>query len=240
MQVIFVEVLVGRSSGAAGAERAGAVVDRSDPVRESGRPLRADAQRNRDELIAAARAAFTERGAEASLEDIARRAGVGVGTLYRHFPTRQALVEAVYVEEVEALCRSAADGADSPSWDALVLWFNHFVDYIATKRALVDEMVATIGQDAKVFRTCHDAIFSAGEPLLERAKHDGAVRPDVEFIDVIRMVAGVTMIKSASADDVRRVLAMALDGLRYRAPQSAAAGDTDPSGEGARSAETAH
>jgi AcrR family transcriptional regulator len=188
----------------------------AEVTHECGRPLRADAKRNRDLLIAAARAAFTERGSEASLEDIARRAGVGVGTLYRHFPNRQALVEAVYVEEVEALCRSAADGVDGSSWDALIRWFDRFVDYVATKRALIDEMVATIGQDAAVFRACHDAIFGAGEPLLERAKQDGFVRADVEFMDVIRMVSGISMIKHATADDIRRVLNMALDGLRYR------------------------
>jgi AcrR family transcriptional regulator len=182
----------------------------------SARPLRADAQRNRAQLLAAARDAFTERGSAASLEDIARRAGVGVGTLYRHFPTRQDLIQAVYVEEVEALCRSAADTAGASSWDALVLWFNRFVDYVATKRALVEEMMATIGQDAAVFRTCHDAIFHAGAPLLERAKADGSVRPDVEFVDVIRMVSGITMLKNAEPEDIRRVLAMALDGLRYR------------------------
>ena len=203
---------MGRSSGTASAEHVGA--DRAD--RGSERPLRADAQRNRDQLISAARAAFTERGSAASLEDIARRAGVGVGTLYRHFPTRHALVEAVYVEEVEALCRSAADEVDGSSWDALVRWFNRFVDYVATKRALLDEMMATIGQDARIFRSCHDAITGAGEPLLDRAKADGFVRPDVEFIDVIRMVSGITMIRNSSPEDIRRVLAMALDGLRYR------------------------
>jgi AcrR family transcriptional regulator len=180
------------------------------------RPLRADAQRNRATLIAAARAVFTERGSDASLEAIARRAGVGVGTLYRHFPTRQDLIESVYVEEVEALCRSAEDVTDGSSWDALVHWFNRFVDYVATKKALLEELMATIGQDAQVFRTCHDAIFAAGQPLLERAKRDGVVRPEVEFIDVIRMVSGVTMIRNAEPEDIRRVLAMALDGLRYR------------------------
>jgi AcrR family transcriptional regulator len=208
---------VSRSPGTAGVDHAEQVV-RVD--RETARPLRADAKRNRAQLIEAARAAFTERGSEASLEDIARRAGVGVGTLYRHFPTRQALVEAVYVEEVELLCRSAADDVDGSSWDALVQWFNRFVDYVATKRALIDEMVATIGQDARIFRACHDAIFTAGEPLLARAKADGYVRADVEFIDVIRMVSGITMVKGATADDVRRVLALALDGLRYRPPQA--------------------
>ena len=90
------------------------------------RPKRADARRNYDSLIEAARAAFTENGAEASLEDIARRAGVGIGTLYRHFPTRQALLEATYLEEVEALCASAAELSDLEPWDALVAWLNRF------------------------------------------------------------------------------------------------------------------
>jgi AcrR family transcriptional regulator len=180
------------------------------------RPLRADAARNREGLLIAARAAFTEKGTAASLEDIARRAEVGVGTLYRHFPTRQALLEAVYVGEVEALCRSADDFKDEQPWDALVLWFNRFVDYIATKRALLEEMMATMGVDAPVFRTCHEAIFDAGEPLLAAATKAGVVRDDVEFVDVIRLVSGVTMIKNAEPDDIRRVLAVALDGLRYR------------------------
>ena len=102
--------------------------------------------------------------------------------------------------------------------DALVHWFDRFVDYVATKKALLEELMATIGQDAQVFRTCHDAIFAAGQPLLERAKRDRVVRPEVEFIDVIRMVSGVTMIRNAEPDDIRRVLAMALDGLRYQGP----------------------
>lgn len=212
MQVNFSEVVVARSpSTAAAGDPAVAEPD----VRKCGRPLRADAKRNREQLLAAARAAFTERGPQASLEDIARRANVGVGTLYRHFPTRQALLEAVYVDEVEALCHSAADVADREPWDALADWFDRFVDYVATKRALAEEMMATVSADAPVFRQCHDAIFAAGEPLLARAKRAGAVRPDVEFIDVIRMVSGLTMIKNAEPDDIRRVLRMALDGLRY-------------------------
>lgn len=183
---------------------------------EAVRPLRADAKRNREQLLAAAREAFTERGADASLEDIARRAEVGVGTLYRHFPTRQALLEAVYVEEVEALCSSAADNPDADAWDTLTRWFSRFVDYVATKHALTDQLMANVGKDAPVFRACHDAIFAAGEPLLARAKEAGAVRQDVDFPDVIRLVSGVTMIRNASPDEIRRVLAVALDGLRYR------------------------
>jgi AcrR family transcriptional regulator len=200
---------VARSSSTAAAAPA--------PVDDTERPLRADAKRNRDQLLAAARAAFTEKGAGASLEDIARRAQVGVGTLYRHFPTRQALLEAVYVDEVEALCRSAGDFADEDPWNALVQWFDRFVDYVATKRALAEEMMATVSADAPVFRQCHDAIYAAGEPLLARAKEAGVVRSDAEFSDVIRMVGGVTMIRNATPEDIRRVLKMAMDGLRYTA-----------------------
>jgi AcrR family transcriptional regulator len=184
--------------------------------------MRADALRNRALLLGAARDAFTEKGADASLEDIARRAGVGVGTLYRHFPNRQDLLEAVYVEEVETLCRSAADFAGEPAWDALAHWFDRFVDYVATKKALVEEMMASMSKDAPVFRSCHDAIYRAGEPLLARAQQDGVVRPDVEFVDVIRLVSGISMVKNATPDDIRRVLAMALDGLRYQAPAPSA------------------
>jgi AcrR family transcriptional regulator len=190
-------------------------VSATDADRGRARPLRADAKRNRDHLLRAAHAAFTERGRDASLEDIARRAGVGVGTLYRHFPSRQDLIEAVYVEEVEALCRSAGEGAAN-SWDALVQWFDRFVDYVATKKALVEELCAMIGLEAPVFKACHDAIFAAGEPLLARAIADGSIRADVEFVDVIRLVSGVTMIRNAQPDEIRRVLRVALDGLRYR------------------------
>jgi AcrR family transcriptional regulator len=202
---------VGRASSTASVDPA------ADKAAGCGRPLRADAKRNRALLLDAARAAFTERGSDASLEDIARRAQVGVGTLYRHFPNRQALIEAVYVEEVEALCRSAGDVADLTPWEALVSWFDRFVDYVAAKRALIDEMIATLGMEAPVFRACHDAIRTAGEPLLQRTKDAGIVRADVDYMDVIRMVSGVTSIKNSTPDDIRRVLRMALDGLRYRA-----------------------
>src|SRR3954451_1696234 len=100
------------------------------------RPKRADALRNYEKVVAAAREAFAERGASTSLEEIARRAGVGIGTLYRNFPNRQALLEAGYVDEVENLCRSAAElGALAP-WDAFVAWVRRLVGYLATKQAL--------------------------------------------------------------------------------------------------------
>jgi AcrR family transcriptional regulator len=181
----------------------------------SRRPKRADARRNYDQLIAAAREALTERDRSASLEDIARRAGVGIGTLYRHFPTRGDLIEAVYLEEVEALCRSADDLGDADPWDALVGWMRRFVAYVATKQALAEELFAA-DRDAEILKSCRGALYDAGEPLLKRAQTAGAVRRDVSIDEVLPMVGGIAKIQVADADAVDRILSVALDGLRYR------------------------
>lgn len=173
------------------------------------RPKRADARRNYEALVGAAREAFGERGTAASLEEIARRAQVGIGTLYRHFPTRRELLEAVYVDEVEALCRSAAELADLPPWDAFVAWINRFVAYVATKRALAEELV-----DSEVFRGCRTAIYAAGEPMLRRAQEAGVARPDATFDDVLRLLSGITTAQFTEPGQRERVLGFALDGLR--------------------------
>jgi AcrR family transcriptional regulator len=183
----------------------------------SHRPRRADARRNYEKLLAAAAEAFTQDGTAASLEDIARRAGVGIGTLYRHFPTRQALLEAVYIDEVEEMSRAAADLAELAPWDALVTWLHQFVRYAATKRALADEMMATMDADAQVFTACRGAITSAGDMLLQRAQEAGVVRPDTSFTDVGRMVAGIASIRTADPGQIERILDVALDGLRHTA-----------------------
>jgi len=180
-------------------------------------PKRADARRNYEKLLTAAREAFAESGSGASLEEIARRAGVGIGTLYRHFPTRQALLEAVYVDEVEALGRSAAELADLPPWDALAAWLRRYVSYATTKRALAEELSASIGSETTVFQLCRDAIFAAGEPLLQRAQDAGVVRRDTNFTDVIRMVFGIAAIPATEPAQIERILDVALDGLRYPA-----------------------
>jgi AcrR family transcriptional regulator len=186
------------------------------PEVASARPMRADARRNYEKLLAAGREAFTEDGSSASLEEIARRAGVGIGTLYRHFPTRQALLEAVYVEEVEALCRSAEDLREEAPWDALMAWLHRFVDYVATKEALAQELFAYVDRDADVFRHCHTMFYTAGEPLLRRAQDAGVVRPDADITDVVRMVVGIAKMPSGTPEQIERVLDMALDGLRFR------------------------
>ncbi|MCW3816976.1 TetR/AcrR family transcriptional regulator [Micromonospora sp. DR5-3] len=177
------------------------------------RPKRADARRNYDALIAAAREVFGECGAGASLEEVARRAEVGIGTLYRNFPNRRDLFEAVYVEEVRALSRSAADLADLPPWDALVAWLHRFVAYVGTKRALAEELV----HDSEVFRNCRTEIYAAGEPLLRRAQDAGVARPDAGFDDVVRLISGIMAYQFPEPAQRDRVLAIALDGLRYPA-----------------------
>lgn len=180
------------------------------------RPKRADARRNYDQLIAAAREAFTERDRSASLEEVARRAGVGIGTLYRHFPTRADLIEAVYVEEVEALARSAEDVADLEAWDALITWLHGFVGYIATKQALAEELFAIADANADVFSNCRAALHAAGQPLLERAQQAGDVRADADIEDIIRMVGAIAKMPAAEPGQIERVLDLALDGLRVR------------------------
>jgi AcrR family transcriptional regulator len=188
----------------------------TEPVQLSKRPKRADALRNYEKLLAAAREAFTEADRSASLEDIARRAGVGIGTLYRNFPTRADLVEAVYVDEVEALSRSAAELAGLEPWEALTAWLQRFVGYVATKQALADELFAVAERDAAVFAGSRAMLHTAGEPLLRRAQEAGIVRPDVTIDEVVRMVGGIAKIPADDPADVQRLLAVALDGLRYR------------------------
>ena len=182
------------------------------------RPKRADARRNYDKLTAAARDAFAEDGTQASLEDIARRAEVGIGTLYRHFPTRQHLLEAVYVGEVESMSRQADDLAELEPWEALSEWLHRFVGFAATKRALAEELLAYMDQDAVVFASCRTAVTDAGERLLRRAQEAGVARPDTNFSDVGRMISGIAAIRNAEPDEIERILELALDGLRYRPP----------------------
>ena len=186
----------------------------SEPLAK--RPKRADARRNYDKLIEAARQAFTELGSSASLEEIARRANVGIGTLYRHFPSRHDLLLAVYVEEVEALAASAVDLADLPPWEGLVEWLRRFVAYAIAKRALSDELLSTIGLESDVFRQCHDLIWTAGEPLVKRAQEAGVVRTDTDFTEIVKLASGISQVKWAEPEQLDKILLLALDGLRYR------------------------
>jgi AcrR family transcriptional regulator len=177
------------------------------------RPRRADARRNHDALLDAARDVFATGGADAPLEEIARCAGVGIATLYRNFPTRRELLEAVYVHEVEALVSSAGDLADRPAWEALESWLRRFVEYTATKRAILEELAA----GSPLFSTCFEAIVAAGEPMLRRAQDAGAARADVTFDDVLRLISSVTMAPGTEPAQRERIAGIAIDGLRRRA-----------------------
>jgi AcrR family transcriptional regulator len=176
------------------------------------RPKRADARRNYEKVLSTARQAFAEGGESTALEEIARRAGVGIGTLYRHFPNRQALLEALYVGEVEEMCRSAAELDGSDPWQAL----NAFIAYIGTKRALAAELSNYLDQDAELFQVCRTSLFEAGEPLLKKAQEAGVVRQDVSIGELIQMVVGIAKIPAKDPEQNAHILRVALDGLRYR------------------------
>jgi AcrR family transcriptional regulator len=181
------------------------------------RPKRADARRNYDKVLAAAREAFAEGGESTALEEIARRAGVGIGTLYRNFPNRQALLETLYLEEVEGICRMAEEQRESADpWEALTSWFERFIGYIATKQALAAELTNYLDRDAQLFKSSRAALWAAGEPLLTRAQEAGVVRPDAEIGDVMHMVMGIAKVPAADPSQTTHIVRMALDGLRYR------------------------
>jgi AcrR family transcriptional regulator len=177
---------------------------------------RADARVNHDKLVGAARALFSDKGTSAPLEDVAELAGVGIGTLYRHFPTRQALFEAVYVDEVEAMARAATDLAELQPWEALSQWLHQYVGFAATKRALNEALMET-DPNSNVLLTCRTAIVGAGTALIERAQRAGVVRSDTNFTDVVRMVGAIAMVPTEDPEQKKRLLELALDGLRYHA-----------------------
>jgi AcrR family transcriptional regulator len=178
-------------------------------------PKRADARRNYERILTAARKAFAEGGESTSLEEIARQAGVGIGTLYRHFPSRQVLLETLYVNEVHEVCRSASQRDHDP-WKALSVWCQGLIGYLTTKRALAQELLKYLDEDAALFQECRRTVFAAGEPLLERAQDAGAVRQDVAFSDVLHMLAGISRMPANDPDQLKHVVRIALDGLRYR------------------------
>jgi AcrR family transcriptional regulator len=180
------------------------------------RPKRADARRNYDKIVAAAREAFAERGTATSLEEIARRAEVGIGTLYRNFPNRQALLEAVYVGEVESVARTAAELDGLEPWEGFEAWVRRLAGYLVTKQALVHELLEYMDRDAPLFQSCRGSLFAAGEPLLASAQEAGAVRRDTDLSEIIQLIGGLAKIPGAAPEQVEHMLRIALDGLRAR------------------------
>ena len=181
------------------------------------RKPRADSLRNRNLLLTAAKAAFTETSADAPLEDIARRAGVGIGTLYRHFPTREALVAAVYARELEQLA-NAADSllAQRGAGEALEAWLDLLIDYMATKRVVAAALQADPGEGSRVYAQAGATILPALKRLTETAHAAGDIRADIGFEDILRMMSGLSVGYEKPGWDTgaRRLLSVMMAGLR--------------------------
>jgi AcrR family transcriptional regulator len=188
------------------------------------KPLRADAQRNRDTLVEVAAAAFADHGVDASLEEIARQAGVGIGTLYRHFPTREHLVEVVYRREVEGLCHAADELAlHHPPDVALEQWMQRFVDYIATKRGLATSLRILLNTNSTLFSDTSGRVSLALRRLVEAAVAAGSIRSDVDASDVLHALGGIYSAPDTKdwRDRSRRLVSLLMDGLRFGAAKSA-------------------
>ena len=181
--------------------------------------MRADALRNYQKLLAAAAEAFAEHGADdVSLEQIAKRAGVGIGTLYRHFPTRQALLEAVYRDQVEALRARAEELiATKPPAEALATWLRDLVDFGKTKRKLTTALLTTHNKDSELMSSGSAMVRGAAADVLARAQRAGVVRADANPADLMRLVHAISMTTEWAGGDSEqtdRILALVLDGLR--------------------------
>ncbi len=186
------------------------------------RPLRADAARNRARILEAATAAFDEQGTDASLEDIARTAGVGVGTLYRHFPTRLDLIAAVYRSSLDAFVARADELLTRlPAGEALDTWVLGFVGYVIRKRGMASALKAGLGPEAaEVMAEGRTRLETAATRLVEAAQAEGVIRDDLEPADLMRAVSGVCLagVESMDRERTERVLRIVLDGLRWTAP----------------------
>jgi AcrR family transcriptional regulator len=184
------------------------------------KPLRADAQRNRDALVAAAAEAFAECSVEASLEGIAKRAGVGVGTLYRHFPAREALIAAVYQRELESVAQAADEllASERDAMRALRAWSERFLDYAAAKRGLGDGLRAIIDCKPELRGSALPKLEAAITTLLEHGTADGSIRADALPEDVLRAMTAIFHIPHVDGwiDQARRILNLLLDGLEPR------------------------
>jgi AcrR family transcriptional regulator len=186
---------------------------------QGGRPMRADARRNHDVLIEGARQVFAEHGGSASMEAIAKQAGVGVGTLYRHFPKRIDLVEAVYRDDVDLLVASADRGrTDLEPWPAVEAWLRAYVDYGRSKRTFLNELHEAFEKNPELKPASRDRVWEACERVLVRAQEAGAARDDIDGADLMQLISPMCMSSTLTAEQGDRVLKMVLDGLRPPPP----------------------
>ncbi len=181
------------------------------------RPQRADACRNRERLVEAARAVFASRGSSTTVEEIARAADVGVGTLYRHFPRRIDLVEAVYREDVQGLVTLAAElSASTGAWEALVEWLEGFVRYAQAKRTFLTELHEAFEKSPDLALQSRERIADAVGAVLSRAQAAGAARTDLDQYDLMQLVGGMCMARNGTLEQNQRLLTFLLDGIRAR------------------------
>jgi AcrR family transcriptional regulator len=198
---------------------AGAIIEGLQPPATGegapARPMRADARRNYDKLVAAARKVFLEQGGGASLEAIAKEAGVGVGTLYRHFPKRIDIVEAVYREDVDGLVVSAEElVSELEPWPALVAWLDTFVRYASTKRTFLNELHEAFEENPQLRLRSRERIEGAIDVVLRRAQEAGVVRTDLDGSDLMQLLGSMCMSVTLTEEQSQRLLGMIEDGLR--------------------------
>ncbi|MGW0731228.1 TetR/AcrR family transcriptional regulator [Streptomyces sp. NPDC002851] len=186
------------------------------------RPMRADARRNYERLLTEARAAFAEHGADASLEEVARRAGVGIGTLYRHFPNRHALLSAVFAEAVhDLLGRSRELLDDRDPCGALVAWLRAVVTHASEYRGLSRALISASGDTSSALSRCCDPLREAGSELLARAQEAGSVRPDITIGDLLQLTNAIALASEETPAEPQladRLLRLTLEGLKKSSP----------------------
>lgn len=191
------------------------MADEGEPI--PARKTRADAARNRARLLNTAKAAFAAKGSNASLDEIARTAGVGAGTLYRHFPTRDALIEAVYLNETEQLADAAEQlAASHPPVEALREWMRLFVDYIATKRVMAEALGSLVGGTSTLYATSTALVTASLGMLIDRAAAGGEIRLTLDPLDLLRAVAGVanTSAGPSTGQSAKQLVDILIAGLR--------------------------
>jgi AcrR family transcriptional regulator len=177
------------------------------------KPMRADARRNYERLVTAARQVFADWGSEASMDEIAKAADVGVGTLYRHFPKRIDLVEAVYREDVDGLLE-LAERAEGDAWQGLVSWLQAFVRYAESKRTFLTELHEAFEKNPDFVLASREKLATATDLVLTRAQGAGVARDDIDHTDLMQLVGGMCMARNASFAQNSRLLELVLDGVR--------------------------
>ena len=183
------------------------------PDRSPSSTRRADAERNRDKILSAARAAFADSDAQVSMAEISRRAGVGMATLYRNFPGRRELLEALYTDEVDAICEAAETVDGETPGAALMAWLHRFFAFYTSKRHVASELLTHVDSSNPMFNENRARVIAAGRPLLAAAQRTHEVRDDLTLDQVLDMVAAVAAIPG-DARYLEPILRSALDGLR--------------------------